>query len=164
MVTWSVLLLVSLTLTGCTERLITLTTLERALSVSNVNIHVASERAIRREGSITYLTPEILCSHMSFHVSFKYARRHKFFFTGDAFVRFFPCKKLKNNKSKLGFEKSTVQLENKNLSFLQWKRSLRPRPILVVKSHCIKETIYFYSADSPCLNRINRFPTKTHFP
>lgn len=85
------LLLVSLTLAGCTERLITLTTLERALSVSNVNIHVASERAICREGSITYLTPEILCSHMSFHVSFKYARRHKFFFTGDAFVRFFPC-------------------------------------------------------------------------
>lgn len=125
MVTWSVLLLVSLTLTGCTERLITLTTLERALSVSNVNIHVASERAIRRKGSITYLTPEIFCSHMSFHVSFKYARRHKFFFTGDAFVRFFPCKKLKNNKSKLGFEKSTVQLENKNLSFLQWKRDLK---------------------------------------
>lgn len=91
-VTWSVLLLVSLTLAGRPERLVTLTTLEGALSVRNVNIHVASERAIRGEGSITYLTPEILCSHVSFHVSFKYSRRHKFFFTGDAFVRLFPFK------------------------------------------------------------------------
>lgn len=144
MVTWSVLLLVSLTLAGCTERLITLTTLEGALSVSNVNIHVASERAIRREGSITYLTPEILRSHVSFHVSFKYARRHKFFFTGDAFVRFLPCKKFKINSPIWGLKEITVQLKNKNLSFFQWKRDLNPQTSIGCKQSLYKETIYFY--------------------
>lgn len=107
-VIWFVLFFVFFILVGCTERLIIFVIFEGAFSVSNVNIYVASERVIRREGSIIYFISEIFRFYVSFYVSFKYVRRYKFFFIGDVFVRFFFCKKLKNNKFKLGFEKSIV--------------------------------------------------------
>lgn len=86
-ITWSVLFLVSLTLACRPEGLITCAAFEWSTGECDVHVHVASEGTVGSEGSITNLASEIPGSHVGFHMSLQYSRRHKLLVTGDASIR-----------------------------------------------------------------------------
>ena len=86
-ITWSVLFLVSLTLACRPEGLITCAAFEWSTGECDVHVHVASEGTVGSEGSITNLASEIPGSHVGFHMSLQYSRRHKLLVTGDTSIR-----------------------------------------------------------------------------
>ena len=86
-ITWAVLFLMSLTLACRPEGLITCAAFKWSTGECDVHVHVASEGTVRGEGSITNLASEIPGSHVGFHMSLQYSRRHKLLVTGDASIR-----------------------------------------------------------------------------
>ena len=91
-ITWSMLFLMSLTLACRPEGLITCAAFKWSTGECDVHVHVASEGAVGSEGSITNLASEIPGSHVGFHMSLQYSRRHKLLVTGDTSIRPFSYK------------------------------------------------------------------------